>query len=515
MNMEEVDSENISPSAWYTNQTETAPFNLSRMMPSRGQDPLYTVAAFPWSPTSLDTLWDGQCKLPNIVPRWKRMTREWTSALALGGSGILRIVPGSQDSPVKPFQVRIPHDDESRDIHCVSWCISQDAMWEPLVVFACSARVYIMNVTKRKVVGYLRGHGGPITSIAVHPTHPYIFCTTSRDFTTRIYDITLKPCQKPSNPHWPPNPSTVPSRAGAAYGLHGTESEGEGVGRCVAVLCGGRSGGHQAAVLHAAFHPSLPLVATCGMDRAVKIWRLPAFDQVTLSREDKPLFSSSRIHTARVLSVSWLSQDILLTHSAPALMRTKDRKTYDEAGTMTMWRWLGVDRFFPPGQLQYQKMLRGCASDYQESASFKLISVNFIPMSTRHVHVYQTPTHPLALYVTNEGIRIVSLIDFTPRVPSPYPEPDRGDEDVRVEGESQGNTEQGHRDINSPRKQTATEPPLLGGWLVQVPQDSEGRPEEIQACQMSGGGNVIAGVGSGGALWVWRVGSRLAQTGSA
>ena len=37
--------------------------------------------------------------------------------------------------------------------------------------------------------------------------------------------------------------------AGPAHGLHMYESEGDGIGRCMFVLMGGRSGGHQAAVL--------------------------------------------------------------------------------------------------------------------------------------------------------------------------------------------------------------------------------------------------------------------------
>ena len=37
--------------------------------------------------------------------------------------------------------------------------------------------------------------------------------------------------------------------AGPAHGLNMNESEGEGLGRCLFVLMGGRSGGHQAAVL--------------------------------------------------------------------------------------------------------------------------------------------------------------------------------------------------------------------------------------------------------------------------
>jgi polycomb protein EED len=105
-----------------------------------------------------------------------------------------------------------------------------------------------------------------ITSIAVHPTTAHLFCTTSRDHTTRIYDLTLliieakkkdkgkkKKEDRVSNPHWPP--SKVPSFAGAPHGLHlrpsELEDEGRGIGRCIAVLMGGRSGGHFAAVLGA------------------------------------------------------------------------------------------------------------------------------------------------------------------------------------------------------------------------------------------------------------------------
>jgi hypothetical protein len=65
--------------------------------------------------------------------------------------------------------------------------------------------------------------------------------------TTRIYDLTRQPQMQPSNPHWPPGKHQ--SMAGPAHGLHMYESEGEGLGRCMFVLMGGRSGGHQAAVL--------------------------------------------------------------------------------------------------------------------------------------------------------------------------------------------------------------------------------------------------------------------------
>ena len=135
--------------------------------------------------------------------------------------------------------------------------------------------------------------------------------------------------------------------AGPAHGLHMYESEGEGLGRCMYVLMGGRSGGHQAAVLasvkilpnlylrqhliykfsrlfiqsshlsqlvaYAFFFPPLfsynlfTINAHCTlqMDRTVKIWVIRATSGVGIRREDKPLFSSGRIHKARVLSVTW------------------------------------------------------------------------------------------------------------------------------------------------------------------------------------------------------------------
>lgn len=87
------------------------------------------------------------------------------------------------------------------------------------------------------------------------------------------------------------------------------------------------------------------------MDRAVKVWRMPPYKPETLSREDKPLFSTDLIHKARVLSIAWcesiaasvvlyidilqrLSGDILVSHSAPALMRgTSVHDVYEENGT--------------------------------------------------------------------------------------------------------------------------------------------------------------------------------------
>lgn len=117
-----------------------------------------------------------------------------------------------------------------------------------------------------------------IASLAVHPTYPYLLCSTSYDHTVRIYDLTVPVDGEFKSQSWP---GGVPCLGGPAFGLRSNDSEGEGHGRCVAILVGGPSGGHQACVLGAvcelnaiiifslkfvqAFHPMYPLIATCGV----------------------------------------------------------------------------------------------------------------------------------------------------------------------------------------------------------------------------------------------------------
>ena len=126
-----------------------------------------------------------------------------------------------------------------------------------------------------------------IYTIAVHPREPHLFCSTSRDFTTRIWNIHMKAANDRtdlnSNPIWSPRES-YPSRAGAPHGLRASEPEGFNpqapdsgkskkgkankpapIGRCVKVLVGSRAAGHQQAVLCAAWHPAVPALATGGV----------------------------------------------------------------------------------------------------------------------------------------------------------------------------------------------------------------------------------------------------------
>ena len=63
-----------------------------------------------------------------------------------------------------------------------------------------------------------------------------------------------------------------------------------------------------------------------------------------------------------------MQDDVLLSHSAPAILRENpkdvdDKRTYSSPGEIIVWRWLGLNRFFPPDKQQMRlDFLRGCAS---------------------------------------------------------------------------------------------------------------------------------------------------------
>ncbi|KAI5898505.1 uncharacterized protein SCHCODRAFT_02166495 [Schizophyllum commune H4-8] len=339
------------------------------------------------------------------------------------------------------------------DALCVAWALQKTKPWHPLLVCSHRNLLYIFDVKAQKFVGCLRGHGGEITSITVRPDQPHIFCSTSRDFTARIYDLTLRPQQEPANVHWPPYED--PNKAGPAFGLHMTDNEGpaDGIGRCIAVTGAQRSGGHRAAVLHAAWHPDLPVLATCGIDRCAKLWYIPPCkDGMRIRRLDQPIFSTSMLHTGRVMSIAWLSRDVLLTHGGPALFRREDEDENEQEPTQTqaqtqlqegtkeieydydtmpgdfkLWQWLSIDRFFPPMYFQHEPPERMVvpATDYRESASFRILATRPFVDGPEHVwqghraHVFTlhdaSPSPPQASYQSNSQSSYRSTSQTAPR----------------------------------------------------------------------------------------------------
>ncbi|KAF8898804.1 hypothetical protein BD779DRAFT_39049 [Infundibulicybe gibba] len=486
---------------WYKNKNSLPPFVLSRKFTSNQPDApnFQSAALFPWSVESISTLFHGTLKPDG----WQELIHEYVDVVAVASSDALYIF--HTQKIIEPICVKLPKDQgegkqlPADKIH-IAWALTSDNPLEPLLIFSHLSLLYVFNIKHRCIISHLRGHGGAITSVAVHPVMLNIFCTTSRDFSTRIYDLSLSPQQDPQNSHWPPGQQR--SLAGAAHGFHMTEPEGNGIGRCIIVLMGGRSGGHQAAVLGAAFHPVLPVVATCGLDRNVKIWVVHPDSSVSITRQDKPLFSSSRIHKARVLGVKWLKHDILLTYSAPSVIRKcSDDEGFEtslEPSQLAIWRWLGVDRFFPPSAANAQQsMLRGCASDYQESSSFTFISVYALPntpdqYTTPQVDLYQSTWHdPIAL-LTFPGATSLSMINLAhlhPRKPPPFPY-----EAVSVDGDRR------HLTASEPEGNERTN--RLPGWTINTESVAG---EALEACFMGMEGKAIVGVGTKGSIWFWQL----------
>ena len=132
------------------------------------------------------------------------------------------------------------------------------------------------------------------------------------------------------------------------------------------------------------------------MDRVVKIWRVHEFKEQQLNREDKPLFSSTLIHRSSVASIAWylssfgqcnpfshgvvrLAEDTLFTHCnstafashrvvPPTEQSIESEDGHPELewsgspGRIVILRWLGLNRFFPPGETRHQDVQRGCVA---------------------------------------------------------------------------------------------------------------------------------------------------------
>lgn len=51
-----------------------------------------------------------------------------------------------------------------------------------------------------------------------------------------------------------------------------------------------------------------------------------------------------------------------MSHSDPVTLRNPDRSLKTVPGNLVLWRWLSLDRFFPPDRNTWPEIMRGCAS---------------------------------------------------------------------------------------------------------------------------------------------------------
>jgi len=451
---------------------------------------------------------------------WPRLIETYAGSIVVGGTEGLYLVDALRPGGRQRKQIRL--NTEGHPITAVAWALSsRDAKsLDPLLVIAMSGVVCVYSVGRGEPVGFLRGHGGPISSIAVHPYVPSFICTTSSDQTARICNLDRFPDDRQMNP--PSLPGAGPSKGGAAHGIRSSEKEEWGKGQCISVLVGGRSGGHLAAVTCAAFHPTFPLIATGGMDRMVKIWRVHDYKDEykgQLLREDKPLFSSTLIHRSSVASVVWLAQDTLLTHctstafsshielskeQCPTADHSEDnpfgQEWFGSAGRIVILRWLALERFFPPSQTRYPSIQRGCASDYQESSSFTVLASIPLPYypHTPYLRVFEDVYHDHIILIAHQ--RTIRLLNTShaPGVETGEFPADVGQFPTAFIAPARLHTEE----KTDKKWLRANDWVRSLGWCINL-EPRFAVDEQIRAVDMGLNGEMIVGVGSKGSMWIW------------
>ncbi|KAL4266972.1 WD40/YVTN repeat-like-containing domain superfamily protein [Pleurotus pulmonarius] len=431
--------------------------------------PFKAIAFFPWETQDLAALWEGEYNKEEYTDVWNSAISGYKSSFAVASESRACIL-SSQSPASKLLDLRLPKVQYTGGgTPQIAWALYPS--FSPLLLIAVDRRVLVLDTKTQSVVGKLRGHGGTITSIAVHPISPHICCTTSKDFTTRIYDLTRLATEPSTDLHWAPDPR--PSGAGRPFGLRGVEPEGLGRGLCIIVLVGGRSGGHRAAVLGAAFHPVLPVLATCGADCALKI-------------------CTSKIHQASIGSIVWLNHELLLSHCASPVFRRGEGKEAilnTGEGTLVIWEWLTANLFFPSKQAGFQQeVLRGSTSECQDSSSLKVIAEyafehqlkpNVIP----RIHS-STRGEPQVSY-TYPGSQVIRIVELATVKSRKKPILANSDKQALLQ-----DTLERHLNIEPLSNLGSTQLSIL--------------PEEgsFHACAMNPDGDVVIGTGEG-AIWIW------------
>jgi polycomb protein EED len=182
-------------------------------------------------------------------------------------------------------------------------------------------------------------------------------------------------------------------------------------------------------------------------------------------------------------------------------MRRCGRKDdiYYEDGTVTIFRWIGFDRFFPAGK-KIGKVFRGCSSDYQESSSFTLISTSSLPQQTRHVHVTQTFTGDYIFALSlPDSVRFYNLANFHPRVIAPNPPaPDPPERDIESEFQNVRLDDE-EEEEDQPITTFFGKSPEPQRWEVLVP----GGQGSMQACVLGFGGQLLVTLRKR-RVYIWR-----------
>lgn len=94
--------------------------------------------------------------------------------------------------------------------------------------------IKVLNTARGSYVGVLRGHGGAVNDLQVHPADPSLMLSASQDESVRLWNLMT--------------------------------------GQLVAMFAG--QAGHRDDVLALSVHPAGRCFASAGMDNSVKLWAL-------------------------------------------------------------------------------------------------------------------------------------------------------------------------------------------------------------------------------------------------
>ncbi|KZV87082.1 WD40 repeat-like protein [Exidia glandulosa HHB12029] len=439
--------------------------------------PSSIVAFFPWDKKSLERLWNGA--LNNPGPGFAVLERQWQNIIETH-HGVFAVAHGRdvrlyRTTPKVPLEQicsvvleSLPSpgsrsdDDEKNvhddDVHALTWALNPNEL-RPLLVIAASRVVHVFDTVRQCANGVVKGHGGDITSLRTHPTYPQFICSTSRDFSTRFYDLQCDARFMFRDP--PPPPRGYDYLGGTPFGMQSRSAaqdpksdelpanvEGFGYGKCLGVLWGPiagaehlpdrevlrtRHGGHSMAVFSADFHETRSLIATCGLDQCVKIWRVPQMSSpdpksTMFYRMQLPVFSSSAIHDGKIVSIRWIAYDLLLSESIHPLVSEEE-----ERHRFVIWKWLAMNRYVDidqDGKLQdpqYQDSTESCTRFTSRLTriltllvvSYQIISIHDVIAPKHARSSLQTGNGPPLLLIPGRGsLRVYTLKFFQP-VPAP------------------------------------------------------------------------------------------------
>ncbi|WVQ96119.1 hypothetical protein IAU59_003221 [Kwoniella sp. CBS 9459] len=240
-------------------------------------------------------------------------------------------------------------------LYSLSWTYDPITFRPLIVTGGQKSLLYVVDILDRTFVRVLRGHGGPILCITTNLLYPHIIASTSYDKTVRIWNI-----RGADAPSFPPD-----ERPEENYPMADADE-----GTCVvAILVGEGHGGHRFYVTSVAFHPTKNAIASCGVDRAVKIWPLPPLPEPEVSISPTPigyrptivylpLFSTTRMFADFTDYIEWLSEDTLITRGRREL---------------ATWQWIGYKRYFGPGSpapFTHEPVF----SDFTDSGSYMVLA---------------------------------------------------------------------------------------------------------------------------------------------